>query len=293
MTLKSLTTLLLLGGLVVGSTPALAAAAAPAVTSTQAKAAPDPAQQIRELARLFRQGDLVALAETALPPSSMEELRLGIELAQLQPISDEDRLEFAEKLERATGPYAVDDLMAQIEPELEKARPQLPGAVMLGFGAIHMAITSPDSELTDEQREMIRLAVPNLQNWIASTDVLSSKTMRQALTLLVDAARQTGIDNLEDLRTLSFDQMLGHGNRMLAAGKSAVRLYGIDLDAVADSLQVDVLEQDGDAAKVRTTFTLLGARLFADHELRLIGGRWYPKHAAARVEHQETVKIEG
>ena len=31
----------------------------------------------------------------------MEELRLGIELAQLQPISEEDQLEFAEKLERA------------------------------------------------------------------------------------------------------------------------------------------------------------------------------------------------
>lgn len=293
MALKSLLPLMLVAGLAVGSTPALAAVSDPAAASAQAKAAPDPAQHIRQLARLFRQGDLAAMAETALPPSSMEELRLGIELAQLQPISDEDRLEFAEKLERATGPYAVDDLMAQIEPELEKARPQLPGAVMLGFGAIQMAITSPDSKLTDEQREMIRLAVPNLQNWIARTDVLSSETMRQALTLMVDAARQTGIDSLEEIRTLSFDQMLGHGNRMLAAAKSAVRLYGIDLDAVADSLQVDVLEQEGDAATVRTTVTLLGARLFADHDLRLIDGRWYPKHAAARVEHRHTVEVDG
>jgi hypothetical protein len=294
MKLKSLAPLALLASLAVGSAPAFAEPASPSSAAAAAsKIAPNPAQHIHELARLFRQGDFAALLETAIPPTSMEELRLGYELAQLQPISDEDRLEFAEKVEQATGPYAVDVLMARIEPELEKARPQLPGAVMLGFGAIQMAITSPDSKLTDEQREMIRLAVPHLQTWIGSTDVLSSETMRQAITLLVDAARQTGIDSLEELQTIPLDQMLAHGDRMLAAAKRATRLYGIDLDAAADSLHVDVLEQNGDAAKVRISATLLGARLFADHDLRLVEGRWYPKHAAGRVGHRHHVEIDG
>lgn len=293
MALKSIAPLLLLASLAVGTLPALAATPASTAGKSLSKVTPDPAQQIRELARLFRQGDLAALVDTALPPTAVEALRLGYELAQLQPISVEDELKFAEHMERTTGPYAVEELMAKIEPELVKARPQLPGAVMLGFGAIQMAITSPESELSDEQREMIRLAVPSLQNWIASTDVLSSDTMRQAITLLVDAARASGIDSVEQLRTLSLDQMLGHGDRMLAAAKSATRLYGIDLDSVADSMQVDVLEQNGDAAKVRIAVTLLGARLFADQELRLIDGRWYPKHVAARVAHRHTVEIEG
>ena len=64
-----------------------------------------------------------------------------------------------------------------------------------------------------------------------------------------------------------------------------MQLYGIDLDAVVDSMQVDVLENDGQVARVRTTVTLFGAPVWHEHELVLVEGRWYGKHAAIAFDH--------
>ncbi len=277
-TLLSLTLLAALTG------PASAAPAvestAPAGYQTTRYAVPDPAVQVREWARLFRASDVAGLARALVPPSRWEEARLAYELKQLDPISDHDRAEYADKIEMITAPDAVDLLMFEIEPELEKARVQFPGAMLMAFGAMHVALNSPDSDLTEEQREMLQKVVPGIQTWASTTDFLSSDTMRQALTLVTDAARRAGIDDLDQLKALPLDAALDRASPMLAATKQAVRLYGIDLDAIADSLHVDVLGIDGETARIRATVMLFGAPVWAEHELVLVEGRWYGKHNA-------------
>ena len=283
---------LLVGGLV-GATAPLQAAERPQAVQAASTAAPDPAQQIEDLARLFRAGDLAALAEAAVPPTQWARLRLVYELRRMEPISDEDRAEFAEKLARVTAPDAVDTLMAEIEPELEKARPQVPGALLMGIGAMQLAVASPESELTEEQRAVLQDALPGIQHWASSTDFLSSATMRDALTLLTDAARRAGIQNLDQLMALPLDEVLYRGGTVLAAAKEAVRLYGIDLDAVADSLRVDVIEIDGETARVRTTITLFDAPVWAEHDLVLVEGRWYGKQAMIHWSEHDDEDVEG
>lgn len=283
---------LLVGGFV-GAMAPLQAAEPSRATAAVNTAIPDPAQQIEELARLFRAGDLAALAQAVVPPTQWERLKLVYEVKRLEPISDEDRAEFGEKLARVTAPDAVENLMAEIEPELEKARPQVPGALLMGFGAMQLAVASPESELSEEQREVLQAALPGIQHWASATDFLSSATMRDALTLLTDAARRAGIQNLDQLKALPLEEVLHRAGTVLAAGKDAVRLYGIDLDAVADSLRVEVLSIDGETARVRTTITLFDAPVWTDHDLVLVEGRWYGKEAMIHWSEHHHEDVEG
>lgn len=254
--------------------------------------APNPADQVEELARLFRAGDLTGLAQAMVPPSKWEEMRTAYELARQQPVSDEDRAEFEEKFERITAPDAVDRLMAEIEPKLVEARPQAPGALLMAFGAMQMAIASPDSDLTDDQQAALQAAFPGIQRWAAGTDFLSSVVMRDALTLVTDAARRTGINDIDQLKALPLEAALDRAGTVFAAAKDAVRLYGIDLDAIADSLQVEVLDLNGDTARVRTTVTVFDAPVSLDHDLVLVEGRWYGKEAIVHVHDGHELDID-
>jgi hypothetical protein len=278
---KTLISLALLAAMAGVTVPVMAATSAAATTKSVA-AAPDPARQLQELARLFRANDLAGIARAVVPPSKWEEIRLKYELERLEPTSDEDRAEFAENIGRFTAPDAVDQLMLEIEPKLEEARPQVPGALLMGFGAMQMAVNSPDSDLTDEQRAALQSALPGIQRWASTTDFLDSDTMRYALTLVTDAARRTGITDLDQVKALPLEGVLQRAGTVFAAAKEAVRQYGVDLDAVADSLRVEVLEIDGDTARVRTTVTLFDAPIWTDHDLVLVEGRWYGKDAASK-----------
>lgn len=249
-------------------------------TAASAYTAPDPALQIKDLARKFRAGDVAGLAEGLIPPQKWELAKLGYELQRMQPTTEEQRAEFAEKFDRIVAPDAVDLLMEEIEPKLVEARLQAPGALLMAFGAMQMAVASPDTDLTDAQRAALQSALPGIQQWASTTDFLDSETMRQGLTLLTDAARRTGIDDIDQLKALPLEGVLDRASGVLVAAKQAVRLYGIDLDAVADSLQVEVLEIDGENARVRTTVTLFNAPIWAEHNLVLVDGRWYGEHLA-------------
>jgi hypothetical protein len=280
---------LLTAGLVGGNSPLQAAEVAAArsvAVAAVAVTAPDPAQQLTQLARLFRAGDVEALARAVVPPSRWEELELTYQLAQLEPVSDADRADFMEGLERLTAPDAVDRMMAEIEPKLEEARPQLPGAILMAVGSAQMALNSPETRITEEQREALRAALPGFAEWVQTTDFLSSETMREALTLVTEAARRTGIRDFDQARALPLDALFDHGSAMLAAGKKAVKLYGLDLDQIADSLRVETLSVDGETARVRTTVTLFDAPVFVEHDLVLVEGRWIGKQMAMNFQHR-------
>jgi hypothetical protein len=196
-----------------------------------------------------------------VPPSKWEQARLVYELKRLEPTSAEDRAEFTEKLGHVLAPDAVDRLMAEIEPELEKARPQATGALLMAFGAMQLAVTSPESRLSDEQRAGVASRLARR----------AGMGQRHRLPQFrhdapgADPAHRRGAPHRHhrsgpDQGTAAGRRVLDRATPLLAAAKQAVRLYGLDLDAVADSLQVKVLEIDGCRvqARVRTTVTLFG-----------------------------------
>lgn len=278
--MKALAVSLLIAGLVSPASPLWAQVEVETPRGATAATAPDPARDVLDLVHRLRSNDLVGLAQAVIPPAAYDGIRREYESHRNEPISDDDRAEFAEKLSRLTAPDAVDRLMTEIEPKLVETRPKAPSAIMMGLGAAQLALLSDDSELTPEQRETLRRALPGFQDWVTSTDFLSSSAMREALTLVTDAVRNSGIRDVEQLRAMSFEQTLAQAESVLAAAKQALLIYGLDVDAIADSLQVRVLENDGKTARVRTTVILFDAPVFVDHELVLIDGHWYGKDAS-------------
>lgn len=283
---KLLSLALLAAGLVAPTSTLLALDPAVPAVRVAAINTPDPAQQVREMARLFRAGDVAGMARAAMPASKWEEAQRLWELQRQKPIDADDEAEFEANLARFTATDAVDKLMAEFEPKLDEARPQAPGALLMAFGAAQMAINSPESELTVEQRAALQSVLPGLQQWASTTDFLDAATLRDALTLLTDAARRTGITGLEQIKALPLEGLLDRARPVLAAAKDAAQLYGLDVDAIVDSLQVDVLENDGKTARVRTTVMLFGAPVWHEHELVLLEGRWYGKHAVEHWQHR-------
>jgi hypothetical protein len=275
-------TLSLLGALALGSSllvsQPVSAQVAPMLA---ASAAADPAQHVRDVVDALRRNDLPALVQAALPPQQYREAVDGWEKLRLSPTSEEDRAEFEAALQKWTAADTVDRVMAEIEPKLRERAVQSEGMVLMGLGAMHMAVNSPDSELDEEQRTMLKAALPGIENWVIATDFFDPATLRQALSLLVDAARGTGISSLDQIKMLSFDQALRRAGQMLTAGKQAVKLYGLDLDAIIASTRVELIEREGERARVRATVTAFNAPISTELELSLVEGRWYSSEALA------------
>lgn len=273
-------TLSLLGALALGSSllvsQPVSAQVAPMLA---ASAAADPAQHVRDVVDALRRNDLPALVQAALPPQQYREAVDGWEKLRLSPTSEEDRAEFEAALQKWTAADTVDRVMAEIEPKLRERAVQSEGMVLMGLGAMHMAVNSPDSELDEEQRTMLKAALPGIENWVIATDFFDPATLRQALSLLVDAARGTGISSLDQIKMLSFDQALRRAGQMLTAGKQAVKLYGLDLDAIIASTRVELIEREGERARVRATVTAFNAPISTELELSLVEGRWYSSEA--------------
>ena len=286
--MKLMSMSLMFVGLLSSAQPVLAQERVAPVYRTASVNAPDPALQMRELVRVLRANDVAALVRAVVPPANYQKMRLAYELQRSEPSTEKQRVEFAEGLAKLTAPDAVDKMMLQIEPKLVEARPKVAGALMMGMGALQVAVASEDSELTAAERASLQSALPGVQRWATSTDFLSSLAMRQALTLLADAARSTGVRGLDEFKMLSFEQALTRAGNMLAASKQALQLYGLDLNAIADSLQVQVLEVQGGTARVRTTVMLFDAPISSEHELVLLDGRWYGKRAVEQwTKHAE------
>lgn len=273
-------TLSLLGALALGSSllvsQPVSAQVAPMLA---ASAAADPAQHVRDVVDALRRNDLPALVQAALPPQQYREAVDGWEKLRLSPTSEEDRAEFEAALQKWTAADTVDRVMAEIEPKLRERAVQSEGMVLMGLGAMHMAVNSPDSELDEEQRTMLKAALPGIENWVIATDFFDPATLRQALSLLVDAARGTGISSIDQIKMLSFDQALRRAGQMLTAGKQAVKLYGLDLDAIIASTRVELIEREGEHARVRATVTAFNAPISTELELSLVEGRWYSSEA--------------
>lgn len=281
--MKALALSLLFAGLISPAGPLLAQTDVESPRGTSASTAPDPAQEVLALARMLRSNDLVGLVQAAIPPDAYEEVRLGYESHRDEPPSESDRAEFAEKLATLTAADSVDQLMMKIEPKLVEARPKAASAILMGLGAAQLALLSDETSLSDEQRESLQRALPGFQDWVTSTDFLSSSAMREALALVTDALRRTGIHDIEQLQSMSFEQTLAQAESVIAASKQALLIYGLDVDAIADSMQVQVLENNGVTARVRTTVTVFDAPIFIDHDLFLVDGHWYGKRTAERL----------
>lgn len=254
--------------------------AAPAVAMQSAASA---SSALDAQVKAFRNNDLRALLGSLMPPKELERMRSEWEEKRKEEISAEQEQEFAENMGKLLAADGVEQIMADIEPQLNEMRPQLPGLITMMHGMATMGIAQNES-LTAEQKTQATQFMNGLGGWLQKTDFADAATMRKALTALAEGMRATGISSLEDMRALSFDELLARGGPALGGVKGALQAYGFSLDEIADSVQSEVVSESGDSAKLKVSYALFGTPLSFESDMRKLDGRWYSKDVIEQAE---------
>lgn len=233
--------------------------------------------------KAFRSNDLKALLEAALPAAEIERMRSEWDKNRAEPITDEDRAEFADSWGKITAADGVDKIMAEMEPQLAAMKPQLAGMIAMGQGMATMTIAE-STELTDAQKAQATAFMNGLSGWLGKTDFADAALMRKSLTALADGLRATGITKLDDIKALSFDELLAKFGPAVGGVKNALAAYGFSLDAIADSVKTEVVSEAGDSAKLKVSYALFDAPMSFESEMQKVDGKWYGKDMLAQLE---------
>lgn len=258
--------------------------AAPAEKAAVQTAAPATAATAMDAQiKAFRSNDLKALLEAALPAAEIERMRSEWDKNRAEPITDADRAEFADSWGKITAADGVDKIMAEMEPQLAQLKPQLAGMIAMGQGMATMTIAE-STELTDAQKAQATAFMNGLSGWLGKTDFADPALMRKSLTALADGLRATGITKLDDIKALSFDELLAKFGPAVGGVKNALAAYGFSLDAIADSVKTEIVSEAGDTAKLKVSYALFDAPMSFESEMQKVDGKWYGKDMLAQLE---------
>ena len=213
----------------------------------------------------------------------LERIRADWDKQRAAPITDEERAEFAENWGKITAPDGVDKIMAEVEPKLAEVKPQLAGMIAMGQGMATMSIAQ-STELTEPQKAQATAFLNGLGGWLGKTDFADPALMRKSLTALADGLRATGITKLDDIKALSFDELLAKFGPAVGGVKNALAAYGFSLDAIADSVKTEIVSEAGDTAKLKVSYALFDAPMSFESEMQKVDGKWYGKDMLAQLE---------
>lgn len=280
----SLIALALASALLVGCGKDEQAAAPAAPEKAAAVQAPaTAASAVEAQVKAFRNNDLKGMMSALLPASELERIRADWEKNRAEEITEQERAEFAESWGKITAADGVDKIMAEVEPQLAQLKPQMAGMVAMFQGMATMSIQQ-NAELTDPQKAQATAFMNGIGGWAAKTDFSDAALMRKSLTALADGLRATGVTQLDDIKAMSFDQLLEKAGPAIGGVKNALAVYGFSLDQIADSVKTELVSEAGDSAKVKVTYTLFDAPQSFESELQKVDGKWYGKDMLAQIE---------
>lgn len=252
-----------------------------------AKATQDPAGAISASAQALKTGDILQTVRLVLPEDKFAEAKAKYEEGlKANPPSDEDKAQFAEAIAKFTADGAEDALMAELEPQLAmfdtQYAAQMPMMIGMGRGFAAQAIQQ-DATLTAEQKTEATAAIDALGNWLSGVKLSDRALVRQAVGEAVATARALKMSSLDELQTMSFEDMLGKAGVAFNGLKKIFKVYGFDLDATLDSMKTEIVSQEGDTAKVKVSYTLFGQNLSSQSEMMKVGERWYSKDSMGKI----------
>jgi hypothetical protein len=258
---------------------------------TAAVSANTPDATIRKSADLLKQNDIAGVMQNALPPADYEKLKADWSKANNErPVTDEDRQKFQETMTRLTAPDADKTIYAEIEPQLKQFdaqyTQQIPMYVAMGQGWL-TGMVQQNKELSDADKQQAVAAINALVAWVQKTRFTDAESVRKVLAITTKTARDLNLKTLDEARALTFDQSMQKARIALGGFKEALGVYGFSVDQTLDSVKPEVVSNDGKAASVKVSYTLLGTPLSATTEMVNVDGRWYGKDTIEKLKEQE------
>jgi len=248
-----------------------------------------PAETMNQAAQLMRSNDLGGMLKAVLPDAQYKEMAAEWEKTRKEPISDNDRKEFADLMAKVNSPTAIDDLIKEAEPKLIEMKAQLPMLIGMGMMTAQQGIQASE-DFTAAQKEQLTSVLNATQTWAMKTDFADTNRMRKALTELSNGVKAMKLESLEQISAMNFEQVLGKGSVMFASVKRAFNAYDLNLDEAMSSFKAEQVSIAGDTAKIRTTMKFLGQEIASESDMVKIDGRWFSKDSIDSIEKMAEAK---
>ncbi|MFT7530527.1 MAG: hypothetical protein ACI9FD_001532 [Gammaproteobacteria bacterium] len=255
----------------------------PTVIQAQAD---EPDTLITNAVEALKSNDLATLVRSSLGDAEFQQLGEQWDTSRQQrlgEISEQDRAEFAGFMGLLLAPGSEEMILSMIEPKLAELQTGLMQFVALfqGMGAMQI------QQLTDvdaEAKQNLTAALNASAQWITTNDLANTDKARQAIQIVVEKARALEIKSLDDIANLSYQNMLNKAGEVLALARDVLTNYGISVDALLDSIEVETLSNDGSKANVVTRFEFLGTPQSIESTLINQDGRWVSEDALRQAQ---------
>lgn len=243
---------------------------------------------------LLKAGDFGGLWKHALPPADYATLRADWSRhnANQPPVGAADRAKFDEAVQKLTAPDAESKLYAELQPKLsqmeQQYKDQLPVMISVGDALLKNGVAQNrnlDSEQKTQANQLIDVLVP----WAQKAPWFDQDKAKQAVGVVVAAARKLDLKSPEQLRSMDFDTAMAKYATGYAGLKQLLAIYGLSVDEALDSVRLSTLSSKDGRAVVKVDYTLLGKPLSAESTLVQQDGRWYSEDMLnnVRKSHQQ------
>jgi hypothetical protein len=237
----------------------------------------EPTAAVLQLAADLRNNDLAAYARHALPPALHARMASawqdGRTIWPLTELPLDDRLPaFITALAAAD---AEKDLLAAYQHQFAGADRELrSAAATLGLFAGQYVREAGD--YSPAEREHYLQLVTALSQWARQAPLADGARAKAAIRQLTAAARLTALAGGTDaFHRLGMERSLGRLGPFFGRFKQVLVGYGLDFDQALDGVQVALVEQTGDRARVSLDYTLAGQPIRAEVRLERRDGHWY------------------
>lgn len=233
-----------------------------------------PAETVRQLSGHLVANDLDRFAREAVPPALHARLDAGWREGRTRwPL---DQLPFAANLPRAMAALSADDAERRLQQGYDRqlANASLDQAAQfLTVFTVQYILQHGDFSVSE--REHYPQLVQAMGAWAAGAPIGDRARAQAAIATMAAAAREAGLDSDAAFAEAGMTDSLQRMSRVLAAGKQVLASYGFDLDADLGGMQVQLLSQTGDLARVRMQYTLAGSPIDTVVNLERRDDAWY------------------
>lgn len=254
-----------------------------------AKPAGKPVDAVNVLAARLLARDGAGFARLAVPPKVHARLVQGWSAGQTRWPLDELPLDsrLPGMLAALQAKGAEQALQATFRRQFKGADRDIDQAVrtLALFGGEYV---QKQADYTAEEREHVGQAIAAMQRWALAAPLSDPDRAGRLFKALAAAAQRSGIDGKAGNKAyaaLGMDSSLRRISPFLATLLAQLRRdYGFDLDASLRGLEVRLLEQTGDEARLRLRYSLAGSPIDAIVPAVRIDGHWYLADFVRRAE---------
>jgi hypothetical protein len=258
----------------------LALLALSACTEDKNLASKDPVTSVKNIAEAVRQNDYNRLSHIVMTPDQYGKLeaRYLDDLKNKPAPTAEESKQFADQIAKFTAPDAEQKMFADIQPKLGQVSASQPMMAAMFQGMVGQSVNNND-KLSAEEKKQATDVINAISKWAATAPFSDPEKAKQSIKIAVETARGMNLTTLDAARKLSFADMIGKTGQGVGALRKILAVYGFDTDKALDSVQVAKKSENGDAAVVTVSYTLLDVKITSDVPMVKIDGRWYCKNA--------------